>query len=256
MRLLARSVILFFTSILIFGSSAEAGEAEVAFVIYDVKADRTTVSNPNLADQGYLPCSTFKIPNTLIGLTTGVIPDEKFALKWDGKHYEIAEWNHDHDLASALKNSVVWFYQEVARRIGAERMKKYVDLFQYGNRDTCCAIDQFWLHGKLRITPKQEVDFLRRMDAGQLPVKPQHVALVRRLITLESTPAYTLQGKTGSGTQDGRSLGWLVGFVEKPTGKWIYALLTVAAYGQTAPSREQRVVMVKKLLVERGVLPR
>src|SRR5262249_34137507 len=152
--------------------SARAEEVESTFVLYDAKTHQTTVSNPKLADQAYLPFSTFKIPNTLIGLTTGVIPDERFSLKWDGRHYEIAEWNRDQDLASALKYSVVWFYQEVARRIGAERMKKYVALFQYGNGDTCCAIDEFWLRGKLRITPKQEVEFLRRMDAGQLPVKP------------------------------------------------------------------------------------
>ena len=237
---------------------ADAREPATTFVLYDDKSDRTEIINPVLAEQAFLPCSTFKIPNTLIGLETGVITDEKFTLKWDGKQRQIAEWNRDQDLASALKNSVVWFYQEVARRIGEMRMKKYVELFQYGNRDTCCSIDQFWLDGKMRITARQQVEFLRRIEAGKLPVKPEHVALLRRLITLESAPGYTLQGKTGTGTQDGRNLGWLVGLVEKvekPEHRWVYALLMVAAPGDKAPSREQRLVMVKKLLAARGILP-
>jgi beta-lactamase class D len=242
--------------VLAFASVANAAPVERAFVLYRVGAASADIENPTLASTPYLPCSTFKIPNTLIGLSTGVIPDEKFTLKWDGVRRDPDSWNRDHDLASAMRESVVWFYQEVARRIGAERMKKYLRLFAYGNQDSCCTIDRFWLNGNLRMTARQEVDFLRRMNAGELPVKPEHIALVKRLITLESTPEYTLQGKTGSGEQDGHRIGWLVGFVEKSEATWIYALLTVAQPGGEVPSRDARVDLAKKLLIERGVLPR
>jgi beta-lactamase class D len=53
------------------------------------------------------------------------------------------DWNRDHTLASAIRFSVVWYFQEIARRIGAARMQRYVDAFQYGNRDLSGGVDRF-----------------------------------------------------------------------------------------------------------------
>ncbi|MGB1015227.1 MAG: penicillin-binding transpeptidase domain-containing protein, partial [Nannocystaceae bacterium] len=139
---------------------------EGAFVLFDpANAIRREV-NPEAAGIGHLPASTFKVPNTLIGLETGVIPDVTFSLPWDGKHRSVKPWNRDHDLASAMKYSVVWFYQEVARRIGESRMQQWVDRFAYGNRNIGGGIDEFWLAGELRISAREQVDFLARLSAG------------------------------------------------------------------------------------------
>src|SRR5688500_68250 len=89
-----------------------------AFVPLEPASGATTVLHEALAAARYTPFSTFKIPNTLAGLATGVIPDATFTLRWDGVERRIPDWNRDHDLASAMKHSVVWYYQEVARRIG------------------------------------------------------------------------------------------------------------------------------------------
>ena len=78
---------------------------------------------------------------------------DKDVFKWDGVTRSIEAWNKDHTLRSAIAVSAVPVYQEIARRIGAERMQKYVDLFDYGNRDIGGGIDQFWLTGNLRIDP-------------------------------------------------------------------------------------------------------
>jgi beta-lactamase class D len=63
----------------------------------------------------------------LIGLETGVIPDENHVIRWDGTKHEIESWNRDHTLKTAIQNSVVWYYQELARRVGNERMQSYID---------------------------------------------------------------------------------------------------------------------------------
>jgi beta-lactamase class D len=147
-----------------------------AFVLYDARRSMTTIVNPSLASRGFLPASTFKIPNTVIGLETGVIPDEHFSQRWDGVKRGRTEWNRDQDLASAMKYSVVWFYQEVARRIGQPRMQKWLNTLDYGNHDTSGGIDMFWLQGGLRITPRQQVDFLWQLSHG----KAAGVARARR----------------------------------------------------------------------------
>jgi beta-lactamase class D len=225
-----------------------------AFVLLDLKTGALTVVSPERASTGYLPASTFKIPNTLIGLETGVIPDERFALKWDGVERQVAAWNRDHDLASAMRESVVWFYQEVARRIGAERMKSWIDRLGYGNRDLAGGIDQFWLSGGLRVTPREQVEFMRRLRAGELPVSRENAALVLRLLPSHEAEGATLRGKTGLGRQGDTSVGWLVGIVERGDQAWAYATLVLGDRDELDRIRPLRLEVTKALLARHGVL--
>jgi beta-lactamase class D len=224
---------------------------ETVFVLRDLDTGQERTNSASLADQPHLPYSTFKVPNTLIGLETGVIPDEKFTLKWDGKRYERDAWNHDQDLASALRESVVWFYQEVARRIGPERMAAWLHKLRYGNEKSTPIIDRFWLDGDLRITPRQQVEFLARLAKHELPVSEAHVALLRRLLTLQTDGGCVLQGKTGTGPMKGAAtFAWLVGYFDTPAHRYAYAYLSV---GQPAPSREERARIVRAQLHAAGV---
>ena len=141
------------------------------FVGYKVDDYLIIASDKVRSGEGRLPASTFKIPNSIIALETGVVEDpDKDVFKWDGVTRSIEPWNKDHTLRSAIAVSAVPVYQEIARRIGAERMQKYLDLFDYGNRDIGGGIDQFWLTGNLRIDPIQQIDFVDRLRRGVLPV--------------------------------------------------------------------------------------
>lgn len=229
---------------------------EGAFVVLDEHRRVRRIVGPALAQTGFLPASTFKIPNTLIGLETGVIPDEHFALKWDGQTRDVEAWNRDHDLASAMKYSVVWFYQEVARRIGEARMRTWVDRLAYGNRDIGGGIDRFWLDGALRITPREQVEFLRRLHDRALPVKQENVDRLMRILVLEETGDYVLRGKTGLTVIGERAIGWLVGFVERGgLDRYVYASLTLAPRERAAELIPLRKAIAKKLLVRAGALP-
>ncbi len=164
------------------------------------------------------PCSTFKIPNSLIGLETGVIPDASFVLPWDGVRRSREGWNRDHDLRSAMKQSVVWYYQELARRVGPDRMQKWVSALRYGNEDISGGIDRFWLESSLRISPDEQVDFLGRLHAGELPVSPRSIAIVKEILLQDAPgPGIVYRGKTGSCQDPGapQPHGWWVGSVEK-----------------------------------------
>jgi beta-lactamase class D len=227
-----------------------------AFVLLDERRGITTVVNPALASRGFLPASTFKIPNTLIGLETGAIPDEHLAMKWNGVvHAESEEWNRDHDLASAMKFSVVWFYQEVARRIGETRMRVQLAAFGYGNRDISGGIDLFWLQGDLRITPREQVAFLHRLHARELPVAASHAAVVERLIVLAERPDITLRGKTGVTEQGPDAIAWLVGLVERGADRYAFATLITAPKERIDQVVPLRKTLGRKLLVRHGVIP-
>ena len=118
------------------------------FVGYKTEDYLIVASDKDRSGEPKLPASTFKIANSLIALETGVVGDpDKDIFKWDGVVRSIEGWNRDHTLRSAIAASAVPVYQEIARRIGAERMQKYLDLFEYGNHDIGGGIDQFWLTG-------------------------------------------------------------------------------------------------------------
>jgi beta-lactamase class D len=103
---------------------------EGTFVGYKVDDYLIIASDKVRSGQAKLPASTFKIPNSLIALETGVVADpDKDVFKWDGVTRSIEAWNKDHTMRSAIAASAVPVYQEIARRIGQERMQKYVDLF-------------------------------------------------------------------------------------------------------------------------------
>ena len=90
------------------------------FVGYKVDDYLIIASDKDRSGEGKLPASTFKIPNSLIALETGVVADpDKDVFKWDGVTRSIEAWNKDHTLRSAIAVSAVPVYQEIARRIGA-----------------------------------------------------------------------------------------------------------------------------------------
>jgi beta-lactamase class D len=197
------------------------------FVGYKVDDYLVIASDKNRSGEAKLPASTFKIPNSVIALETGVVGDpDKDIFKWDGVVRSIEAWNRDHTMRTAIAASAVPVYQEIARRIGPERMQKYVDLFDYGNRDIGGGIDQFWLTGNLRIDPVQQIDFVDRLRRGVLPVSKRSQELVRDILPVTQSGDAVIRAKSGLlGAEVGKpSLGWMVGWAEKGSAQTVFAL--------------------------------
>jgi len=164
------------------------------------------------------PCSTFKIPNALIGLQTGVVNGPDHARPWDGVVRERPETNRDQTLASAFRDSVVWYFQDLAREVGEARMQAWLDRLDYGNHDISGGIDRFWLGSSLSITPEAQLDFLVALHHGTLPFRPEVQQQVRDMMRLESDLPGQLHGKTGScrgdADHDVPDHGWFVGWID------------------------------------------
>jgi beta-lactamase class D len=152
---------------------------------------------------------------------------------------------------------VYWYYQALARQIGAERMQRYLDRFGYGNRNMGGGLDRFWLHGELRISPDEQVRFLARMYRGELGLSERSTQVVKDLLVLEETPAYRLSGKTGTAdVTPTRELAWLVGYVEHGGEVWFYALnMEGEQVWEQWGSSTARLALVRDLLQDLGVPP-
>jgi beta-lactamase class D len=235
-----------------------------AFVLYDLKNDRYVRYNEERCRTRFSPKSTFKIPNSLIGLETGVIRDADFVIPWNRQkyppqdnwdQYPFKHWAQDHHLRSAIKYSVVWYYRELALRVGERRMKKYVKSFAYGNQDISGGIDNFWLGGGLRISADEQVEFLKKFYAGRLPVSKRSVEIVKDILVLEQTPDYKLSAKTGGGSiAEGMYIGWFVGYLETHGNVYFFACNIEGASYQEI--RDKRIDVTKRILAELGYLPK
>jgi len=185
------------------------------FVLYDVRANRFIAHNLPRAEKRFIPASTFKVPNSLIGLSTGVIKSVDEVLPYGGKPQPFKAWEHDMALRDAIKISNVPVYQELARRIGPERMRQNLAAIPYGNAEIGNEVDTFWLKGPLQISAVEQAEFLARLAQGQLPFPAEVQQHVREIVQLEQGSDWVLYGKTGWTTTPDPDIGWWVGWVAK-----------------------------------------
>jgi len=186
------------------------------FMIYNLKRFR---------DSAYSPASTFKIVNSLIGIQTGVIRDEDMVIKWDGVKRWNPDWNKDLTMAEAFRVSAVPYYQEVARRIGKDTMKCWIDSLHYGNRNISGPIDSFWLNNRLKITPDEELGLVKKLYFDQLPFYQRTQEIVRKVMLREDNSNYKLSYKTGfTDMENGHSLAWVVGWIEENKHPYFFVL--------------------------------
>ena len=202
----------------------------------------------------FSPCSTFKIPNALIGLQTGVLTDANTTFKWDGHDYGREAANRDQTLTSAIQNSIVWYFRRVAEEIGPRRMQNWLDRIEYGNRDISGGQKKFWLMSSLLISADEQVAFMAKLYRNELPFQPEAVATVKKILVNSDEGGAILSGKTGSGEwSDGRKLGWFVGDLKGPKGEYVFAVNLVGEREGIDGRRAREVA--RQMLQDQGLLP-
>lgn len=208
-------------------------DLEATLVLYDRSADRFVRHDDNRARERFSPCSTFKIPNSLIALETGVVDGPDTPKTWEPEKHpcdieqqgeaRCKTLSRDHTLRSALENSVVWYYREVALAVGEPAMQRYLAAFDYGNRDMSAGVDGFWLSSSLEISADEQIGFLQKLYDGKLG-SARNTGIVKDILVVEDTDVFRLSAKTGMGrTPEGRPLGWWVGYVERGEDVFFFA---------------------------------
>ncbi len=194
-------------------------------VLHQISSAKTLRYNPNFSTRRLSPNSTFNVPNALIALQLGIVLGPDTPLQWDGRKRGTRSWNKDHTLASSLHYSVVWYHQELSRRIGRERMDAALDLLDYGNQDITGGLDRFWLESSLTVSAEEQVRFMRDLMAETLPFVRTHQKTVKDMMILKQTTRFVLHGKTGTGGDGlgGTVTGWFIGALDTNDDRYIFA---------------------------------
>jgi beta-lactamase class D len=218
------------------------------FIVYDLNKDTYICNDSVRANTGFLPASTFKIFNSLTALETGAIKDEEEIIRWDSIPRNWDMWNQDHNLRTAIKYSVVWFYQELARRIGAEKMQHYLDKAEYGNRNIQEGIDLFWLQGDFRVTPMEQITFLKKLYYNELPFSVRSHNIVKEIMIKKQTDDYVIHAKTGWAGRTNPQTGWYVGYVEKKDNTYFFVMNMDIKKDEDAAKREELTYLILRKL--------
>ncbi|MDU2065180.1 MAG: BlaR1 family beta-lactam sensor/signal transducer [Sporomusaceae bacterium] len=195
-----------------------------AFVLLDLEKDHYLIYHDNNNNEKVSPDSTYKIISSLIGLETGVLTKDNTLLAWDGTLFPIEQWNRDQTLKSAMRYSVNWYFQRVDSSVGKARLENYLKQTGYGNHDLSGGIKDFWIESSLKISPKEQVEILKKLCTYDMPFSPENIDIVKNAIKLSEQDHLVLYGKTGTGNVNGKNInGWFIGFVKNGGRTYIFA---------------------------------
>ena len=228
---------------------------EGSILIYNRNENVYTGYNLERCNVAFCPASTFKIPNTLIALETGVATTETI-FAWNGEKRTFSAWEKDMTIKEAFQISAVPVYQEIARRIGVEKMNYYTQLFNYGHLDINAEnLDRFWLEGKSGITQFQQVYFLEHLYNLQLPISENAMKLTKEIMVHETGNTYKISGKTGWAIRQNESVTWFVGYVETANNVYFFAT-NVAPNEHTDLNTfaQVRIELTKEILRELNII--
>jgi beta-lactamase class D len=206
----------------------------------------------------YLPASTFKIVNSLIGIETGRVKDDSTVIAWDGITRQISSWNQDLPMNKAFEYSSVPWYQELARRIGKDTMQHWLDTLGYGSHDSsykiASNIDTFWLDNTLKVTADEQLGLVKKLYFDQLPFQKRSQRIVRSMMLRENNANYKLSYKTGWATTDkGHALGWILGWIEENKHPYFF-VLQVESPDRNYDMTNVRLKILKDILAQYGFM--
>jgi beta-lactamase class D len=233
----------------------EAARVTGTMALFDTQDSVLGCSDLKRCAEAVVPASTFKIPHSMIALETGIVEGPDTVMPWDKQQYWVAAWNQDLSFRDAFRYSCFPCYRALARKVGEAGEREWLTKLDYGNHDVSGGVDKFWLWGGLRISPLEQLDFLRRFDAGKLPISERTADIVRDIMTLDVTETYVLRGKTGATAppDEPRELAWFVGWLELGERRVYFALL-IDGHAEGVDPLQLRRPLAERILKSRGLM--
>ncbi len=187
----------------------------------------------------YAPESTFKIPLSLMGFDAGVLKDKSspsWPCKKDYDHY-INVCKGDHDPRTWMRDSCLWYSRVLTSHLGMEKLRDYVEKFNYGNEDLSGdkgknnGLAHAWISSSLQISPDEQVEFLQKTIDQKFSLTRESYGKTKEIMFIqELAGGWKLYGKTGNGMQRDFKCnktdlqhGWFVGYIEKGARHIVFA---------------------------------
>lgn len=149
-------------------------------------------------------------------------------IKWPGKTDTLLygyrpEIYTDMTIKEAFEVSAGWAFIEMAKRIDRKTYFAYLKKSGYGNLDLSEKGDDFWNFGPMKISPKNQVEFLVKMYEEKVPFLKRNVEILKSVMITKKTDQLILRSKTGWTRMDQKDIGWWIGYVETRDNVYFFA---------------------------------
>lgn len=187
------------------GEVFASNKVQGTFGMFDNSRGTFTIYDMERFKAPYSPGSTFNIFNSLVALHIGRIADEKGLIKQDSSI----------SLNDAFNNSSTPHFMSLARMIGKDTMKRWIDSLKYGNMRIGNAVDSFWMNDTIRISADEQLGFIKRMYFKQLPIRSSVQESVKKMMIVENNSQYQLAYNIAFTQSNGKPIVWVLGWIEE-----------------------------------------
>lgn len=210
------------------GALSSASAAELCTAIADAATGKILMQRGDCGRR-VTPASTFKIAISLMGYDSGFLKDEHTpTLPFREGYLDWRDnWKEATDPRKWMKDSVVWYSQQVTLSLGKEGFARYVTKFKYGNADVSGdakndGLTLSWIASSLAISPLEQLAFLGKVVKRQLGVSQHAYDMTAALTQFGPLPGgWNVNGKTGAAA----GFGWYVGWASHGTRTLVFARL-------------------------------
>ena len=197
----------------------DSSNVEGCFALLNNQMGNITVYNMKLDTQRLSTGTSFKIPETLIGIQTGKIINENSTLGNDSSGKD------NPTLKEAFASSSISYFQSLAREIGKDTLKSWLDSLGYGNKKINDPVDSFWLNNELKISPDEQLGLMSKLYFDQLPFQKYAQEMVSNMMLQEDDSLYKFSYTTGTGIDEkNHQIAWNLGWIEE--NRHIYFFVT------------------------------
>ncbi len=245
-----------------FGSSCSVNKAQIdneiksffdeknvegCFTMLDNANGGITVYNMSMDTTRFTPGSTFDILHTLIALQVGAVINENTPIYISDTIS--ADTNKCTIKQAFIKNNTDFFGQ-ISKKIGKESFQIWLDSISYGNKKIGENLSSFWMNNSLKISPDEQLGFMKKLYFDQLPFRKSVHLSVRDMMVKEDNSAYKFSYRVGTSINEKHQLvECLVGWIEE--NRHVYFMANMIQH-KNAQSQSEVVNVTKKILEHYG----
>jgi beta-lactamase class D len=239
-------------------------DRDACFLVSDLKTGKTVAEyNPKRCAERFSPCSTFKVAASVMAYEKGILKDENQIIKWDGTKRSRPEENQDQTPVTWMKESIKWVTEWIMPQLGEKNIQRFLDTFNYGNKDFSGGMKDAWVTSSLKISAREQTAFISKLWKDELLVSKNASDLTRKIIFVKKLGENSeLYGKTGTGCLVGHAcmdrpdkmIGWFVGVLKNKSDTYIIAGNASDLKPQERPAGPRMRATAIELLTEMGLV--
>ncbi len=177
--------------------------------------------------------SIIKVPMSLIIIETSN-SENNYLVKWDGGRQPYNFWEQDHDLETALRYSVSWYYDKI---FSNDMTVKLSELLHNNGYSGIAKNSIFETISENKISPYDQTVFLSKIYANEFSRKPDSLEKLKKIMYRKKINGYIIYGKTGTAIDNsGKLSGWFTGYAEKDGQTIVFSIFNSEQSGREVES--------------------